>query len=198
MSSGAGADASPSPWSRLPNAICVLRILMVLPIVRAVLAARYTEAAAWVCLAGFSDGLDGFLAKHFDWRSRIGGLLDALADKLLLISVYATLAWCGLVPAWLLAVVVGRDLVIVSGGVAYNFLVGPVQPEPSRVSKLNTLAQLLYVLAVFARAITPVVPPAVPLLLGSFVFCTTVVSGLHYVLRWSLRAVDGRSGLDAA
>ncbi|GIK34280.1 MAG: hypothetical protein AMXMBFR45_14580 [Gammaproteobacteria bacterium] len=179
--------------SDIPNLICILRMLLVLPIVVSLLEDRIGIALVLVAIAGISDGLDGFLAKHFHWQSRLGGLLDPLADKLLLVSLFVTLALQALIPAWLAIVVVSRDLVIVSGGVLYNSLVGPVQPEPSGASKLNTLAQLLLILAVLLQramgwALEPLVTVA-----GAAVLVTSVVSGLHYVIRWSRKALALRA-----
>ncbi len=177
--------------SDIPNAICVLRILLVAPTLWALAGGRYGLALVLVCIAGFSDALDGFLAKRFDWRSRLGGLLDPLADKVLLVSLFILLAWLGLIPVWLAVVAIGRDIVIVSGGLTYNFLIGPVQPEPSGASKLNTLAQLLCITAVLVQEalglrIGPVVTAS-----GAAVLVTSVVSGLDYVIRWSARALHG-------
>jgi cardiolipin synthase len=163
-------------------------MFMVIPTLAALWSARYAEALAWFCLAGLSDGLDGFLAKRFDWRTRLGGLLDPLADKLLLVSVYASLTYFGLVPPWLLGVVLGRDLVIVTGGLVYNTFFGPVQPEPSRVSKLNTLLQLGYAVMVIGRQVFALWPAAAVTAFGAAVFVTSIVSGLDYVIRWSRRA----------
>jgi cardiolipin synthase len=89
--------------------------------------------------------------------------------------------------------VVGRDIVIVSGGVAYNALIGPVQPEPSGASKLNTLAQLACIAAVLVQhaagwSLEPVVTVA-----GAAVLVTSVVSGLDYVLRWGMKALSARA-----
>jgi cardiolipin synthase len=172
----------------IPNAICVLRIVLVAPAVWCLFLGRFDVALAVVVVAGLSDALDGFLAKRFGWRSRLGGLLDPLADKLLLTSLFVALAVLGLLPAWLAAVVIGRDVVIVSGALAYSLLVGPVQPEPSRVSKANTLAQLTCVASVlvgeaFGWPTGPAVTAA-----GAGVLVTSVVSGLDYVIRWSSRA----------
>jgi cardiolipin synthase len=178
----------------IPNTICVLRMLMVAPAVWALMTSRYALALALVTVAGLSDALDGYLAKRYDWRSRLGGLLDPLADKLLLVSLFVTLAWIGLVPVWLAAVVLGRDLVIVSGGVAYNLVIGPVQPEPSRASKLNTLAQLLFLFVVLLARLLPAgALAALITALGAVVFVTSIVSGLDYVIRWSGRAVAART-----
>lgn len=179
--------------SDIPNVICVLRILMVVPTVWALLNGRYGIALVLVFIAGISDALDGFLAKRFDWRSRLGGILDPLADKLLLVSLFVVLALLGLIPVWLAGVVIGRDAVIVSGGVAYNFLVGPVEPAPSRASKINTLAQLVCVVSVLANAALQW--PAEPVItaVGASVLVTSVVSGLDYIIRWGAKAIDARA-----
>lgn len=177
----------------LPNLICVVRMALVWPIVAALHAGRYELALVLFTVAAVSDGVDGFLAKRFNWQSELGKFLDPLADKLLLVSLFVTLALQSLIPAWLAIVVVSRDLVIVSGGVLYNSLVGPVQPEPSGASKLNTLAQLLLILAVLLQramgwALEPLVTVA-----GAAVLVTSVVSGLHYVIRWSRKALALRA-----
>ena len=179
--------------SQIPNAICVLRILLVLPTVGALLAGQFALALLLVFAAGFSDALDGYLAKRFDWRSRIGGLLDPLADKLLLVSLFVTLVALGRIPAWLAGVVIGRDMIIVAGGLLYNFTIGPVQPEPSRASKLNTLAQLACIVGVLAREALAV--PLAPFITaaGAAVLVTSVVSGLDYVIRWGAKARHARA-----
>lgn len=176
------------PWSQLPNLICVLRVAMIGPTLFSLLEGRYGTATIWVCLAGFSDGLDGFLAKRFNWQTRIGGLIDPLADKLLLLSIFVCLAYLELVPVALVAVVIARDLIIVSGGFAYNLLIGPVQPEPSRISKFNTGAQLLFVATTIGRQVFASLPPVLITALGAAVLVTSVVSGLDYVIRWGRRA----------
>lgn len=176
----------------IPNLICILRMLLVLPIVMALTTNRYALALGLILVAGVSDGLDGFLAKRFSWQSRLGGLLDPLADKLLLVSVFVALSMSGLVPVWLTTVVIIRDLVIVSGGVVYQWLVEPVQPEPSMASKINTGMQLLYVLAAIGNRMTGLPPPWFLLMAGAGVFVTSTVSGLDYVVRWSGRALRSR------
>lgn len=179
--------------AHIPNLICVLRILLVPPVAVTLLSARYREALTLIVIAGLSDGFDGFLAKRYRWQSRLGGILDPLADKLLLTVTFVALAIQSLVPVWLAALVIVRDVVIVSGGLAYQWLVAPVEPEPSRVSKLNTGMQLLFLcLVVTAAAFPGVVPVALidtsVLVAGAGVLVTGIVSGLDYVLRWSARA----------
>ena len=178
--------------AHIPNIICVIRILLVIPIVTSLLAEDFRIALFLIFLAGFSDGLDGYLAKKFGWRTRIGGLLDPLADKLLLLAVILTLTSMDLTPVWLAAVVIGRDLIIVTGATVYNFLIGPVTPEPSVVSKINTACQLLYMLFVIANPAMGWPPASGILIIGASVLVTSVVSGLDYVIRWSIKAVANR------
>ena len=98
-------------WKWLPNAICIVRVVLVAPIVFMLLEERYFAALVLIAIAGFSDALDGFLARAFDWRTPLGSLLDPAADKLLIASVFLTLAYQGLVPLLLTIVVIVRDVV---------------------------------------------------------------------------------------
>lgn len=172
----------------VPNAICVVRLLLVGPVVLLLLAENYTAALTLIVVAGMSDALDGFLAKRFDWRTRLGSLLDPAADKLLLVSVFMSLTFLGLVPAGVTAIVIGRDVVIVLGALTYHLLIAPVQGEPTAISKLNTACQLAFVLFTITQVAFDWPPPISLTLLGAAVVFTSVVSGLNYVLRWSKRA----------
>jgi cardiolipin synthase len=174
----------------LPNALCVFRILLVVPILWAIIDGRYEIALLLFVVAGFTDGLDGFLARQFDWRTELGGILDPVADKLLMVTVLVWLTLAGLIPVWLTAVLVGRDLVIVGGAVSYRLLIGPFKGQASTVSKLNTALQLLFVTAVLADAAFSFPGPLAVSVLGSLVFVTAVVSGLHYVRGWTLLALN--------
>jgi len=102
-------------------------------------------------VAGVSDALDGFLAKHYGWTSELGGLLDPLADKLLLIGAILALGWLRELPVWLVALVILRDVVIVTGAVGYHLMVERVQASPLLISKLNTLMQLTMVFVVIVH-----------------------------------------------
>jgi cardiolipin synthase (CMP-forming) len=175
--------------AQLPNLICVGRMLLTVPIAAAVLAGAYPLALALFLLAAFSDGLDGFLAKRCGWRSDLGAILDPLADKLLLVTLFIVLALRGRLPYWLAGAAVGRDLVILAGAIAYRIVVGTVKGEPTRISKLNTLLQLMLVLAIILDAAYPLLPAPLITLLGAATFLTTIVSGLNYVLSYSRRAI---------
>ncbi len=175
----------------LPNAISLLRIALVAPILLLILHGSFGWALALFWLAGFSDGLDGYLAKRFSWHTRLGALLDPVADKLLVAGLFITLAYTGDIPVWLAVLVISRDVVIVAGATAYNFLVRPVQGEPTRVSKLNTALQLLFLLFVISRAGYGWPEEISITVLGASVLITVVISGVDYVLSWSRRARHG-------
>src|SRR5262245_37514300 len=102
-------------------------MVLVAPLVAAILDGRFVTALVLIGVAGLSDGLDVFLAKQFDWRTRIGGLLDPAADKLLLVSAFVALAYVGAMPRSIVAIVVARDVLIVIGAVCYHLLIAPVQ-----------------------------------------------------------------------
>lgn len=163
-------------------------MMLVAPLVLMLLDARYGWALLIFFVAGFTDGLDGFLAKRFEWRSWLGGILDPLADKLLLVTTFVTLGYIGLVPIWLLAVVVTRDLVITSGAVAFRLLIGNLVARPTAISKINSAAQLLYVLLVVANEGFGIPGNVIVIALGWIVLATTAVSGLDYVYTWGTRA----------
>jgi cardiolipin synthase (CMP-forming) len=178
----------------IPNAITVARLLLVPPIVLCLLNDRYGLALILFMVAGVSDALDGFLAKRFGWTSRLGGLLDPIADKLLLVSCYLALTWQGLLPLWLTALVIGRDLVILAGAILYHALIERVEAAPSVISKLNTLSQLLLVMAVLFNYGAQVLPAGWLDVLVYAVLATTLLSGIDYVWTWGWRAWNKKHG----
>jgi cardiolipin synthase len=173
----------------IPNVICLLRIALTVPIVVLLAEGRYDQTLALFAIAAASDVLDGYLAKTFGWTSEVGKVLDPLADKLLLVSVFITLAAIGLVPVWLASIAVLRDVVIGVGAAVYKWLFGPLQGRPTVPSKLNTLVQLLYVIAVVWQAAFRDLPAWLVLGLGALVLVTTAVSGVDYVLTYIRKAV---------
>lgn len=172
----------------IPNALSALRILMIVPLVWALWHGHYAYAAGLFFVAGFTDGLDGFLARRFDWRSPLGAVLDPVADKLMTLSTFATLAVVGLTPWWLAALVIGRDVVIVGGALVYRWLIGGFQGGATAASKINTLSVLMYVFFVLTHAAFSVPGEALVLAAGALLMVTAVVSGLHYIWVWSRRA----------
>lgn len=172
----------------LPNGICVIRVVLVVPIVLMLLREQFVGALILIALAAFSDALDGFLARRFDWRTRLGSLLDPAADKLLVFSVYLTLTYLDLVPVALTVLVVLRDVVIIAGAITYQSLIARVAGEPTFISKLNTACQLLFVIVTLTAAAFQWPPAIVLVILGAAVVFTSITSGLNYVVGWSKRA----------
>ncbi|MES9960398.1 MAG: CDP-alcohol phosphatidyltransferase family protein [Sedimenticola sp.] len=172
----------------IPNLISVLRIFLTLPVVWMLLERQFDIALVLFFVAGVSDGLDGYLAKHYGWTSRLGGLLDPLADKVLLVSSFLSLAVVGMIPVWLVMLVILRDLVIVTGALVYNFRVEELEAEPSMISKVNTVAQIVLVLSVVLDEGLMGLPDLYILAMIWAVAVTTVASGINYVWVWSHRA----------
>ncbi len=177
----------------LPNCLTIIRIGLVPFVVIAIFDARYALAFVLFFVAGLSDLLDGYLARRFGWQSRLGSLLDPIADKLMFIAVFASLASLAMIPWWLALLVVLRDLIIVTGASVYNFTVAKLEGAASLLGKLNTLVQGLYVLSVLSAAATGH-PPAWVLRIGALlVVLSVLVSGTHYVIDWSRRARQSRN-----
>jgi cardiolipin synthase (CMP-forming) len=174
--------------SFIPNAICIVRILLVVPLVAALFAGEYKFALLLMVVAGLSDGIDGFLARAFGWRSHLGSLLDPAADKLLMVSTFLSLTALGLVPLALTVIVVLRDLVIVFGAFVYQQLRGNLHGEPVLISKLNTVCQLGFIILTITQAEWGRPGTYWLTLLGAMVVFTSISSGLTYVLVWSKRA----------
>src|SRR6188768_3104908 len=147
----------------LPNFICLVRIALIWPTIDALYAGEYWNALILVAVCAVSDGLDGWLAKRFNWTSHLGKILDPLADKMLLVALFLTATWNNLVPWWLTAVVVARDVMI--GGRA------------TILSKINTGMQLAVVLAAVLAAATGKLPtPEMVTALAIVTLLTTIVS----------------------
>jgi cardiolipin synthase len=136
--------SEPGRHVSIPNLITLARILSVPIMVWAIAASEMRLAFVLFVAAGISDAVDGFLAKRFGMATKLGAYLDPLADKTLLVSIYATLGISGAIPRWLVILVVSRDVMIV-GAVMLSWLVGrPVVVKPLLVSKLNTAAQIVF------------------------------------------------------
>ena len=172
----------------IPNIITLARILLVPLLIVLLLRGNYA-GALWVFLAaGISDALDGFIAKRFNLCTRLGSLLDPLADKILLLSSVIVLARAGHLPVWLALTVIIRDVIIVGGAGAYYFRSGRLEMEPSVPSKLNTFVQICLIFLLIAQlAGLAQVSGLLPLLFG-LTFVTALVSGAHYVVVWGRKA----------
>jgi len=169
----------------LPNLISLARLLLVPAEIWLILVGRY-GLAFWILVgAGISDALDGFIAKRFDRRTRLGALLDPFADKAMLISVYITLGVIHQLETWLVILVVVRDVLIVGGFLLIQAFVVSKHYDPLYISKLNTGAQIILIGFVLARLGLDAAPGLLDLVLSLVVAATTIVSGLSYLVRWT-------------
>jgi len=173
----------------LPNFICLVRIALIWPTIDALYAGQYWAALIFVAVCAVSDGLDGWLAKRFNWTSHLGRILDPLADKLLLVALFLTAAWINLLPWWLTAVVVARDVMIGGGAVIYRLWFGPLHGRPTVLSKFNTGMQLAVVLAAILAAATQLKVPEAITALAIVTLITTVISGADYLSAFTRRAL---------
>lgn len=177
----------------VPNALTLLRLLLI-PVQWVLLVEhRYAAALALFAVSALSDVADGFIARRWNARTRFGEIADPAADKLTMLVVTLTLAAQGWLPVWLAGAIVVRDVVIAGGAVAYHFVVGRYDMAPTLLSKLNTGVEFLVLALVLAGAAgafdAGVARPALYALLTA----TVVASGVQYVWVWGRRAF-GRRG----
>jgi cardiolipin synthase len=170
----------------LPNLITIGRILLV-PVVVWAIASREMQIAFLVFLiAGISDAVDGFLAKRLGMTSELGAHLDPLADKVLIVSIYIALGITESIPRWVVILVVSRDILIVGGVMLAWFLGKPIRVKPVLVSKLNTVAQIVFACLVLASLAFGVEVATVQDAIMALVAALTLASVGFYVREWVL------------
>jgi cardiolipin synthase len=169
----------------LPNIITLGRLLSV-PVAIWVILDGAFHVAFWIFVAaGISDAVDGFVAKRFDMKTPIGALLDPLADKALLVSIYVTLGLAGQLPTWLVILVVFRDVMIIGGFLLIQLLAGRIRWEPLFISKANTVLQILLAAVTLARLGFTIDDHGLGTALIFAVAATTILSGGAYLVRWA-------------
>jgi cardiolipin synthase len=170
----------------LPNLITIGRILLV-PVVVWAIASRQMQIAFLVFLiAGLSDAVDGFLAKRLGMTSDLGAHLDPLADKVLIVSIYIALGITEAIPRWIVILVVSRDILIVGGIMLAWFLGKPMRVRPVLVSKLNTVAQIVFACLVLGSLAFGVAFNLTEYIVMSIVAALTLASVGFYVREWVL------------
>ncbi|HZK91380.1 MAG TPA: CDP-alcohol phosphatidyltransferase family protein [Stellaceae bacterium] len=169
----------------VPNLITLSRLMSVPLMIWLIVGAEF-GAAFWVFIcAGASDALDGFIAKRFDCRTRLGALLDPAADKALISSVYVALGIADKLPNWLVILVVFRDVTIIGGFVLFQTIAVPRNFDPLYISKINTLAQIALVGYVLGRLALGFPDGALTSALVAVTAATTLLSGFSYLVRWA-------------
>jgi cardiolipin synthase len=166
----------------IPNSLTILRILLIPCYIGLLVYGRFDEALIVLLVAGLTDALDGAIARMKNQYTRLGAVLDPLADKMLLISGFVTLSLIHLVPSWVTILVVSRDVILMLGTAVAHFTDSRVDITPTFLGKGTTFLQLSYVVMVIfltSRRIDLAV--MLPLLFGMIAF--TLLSGLHYLYR---------------
>jgi cardiolipin synthase len=175
----------------IPNLITIARLLAVPLIVWLMIADQFAEATLLFVVAGLSDAADGFIAKRFGASSVLGAYLDPIADKAMLVSVFVTLGFKGFLPAWLIVLVVSRDILIVGGVMLAYMLADPMEVKPLWISKINTVAQI--VLIVFVLGDLSGISLSRPFLFVTViaVAALTVASAAAYLVEWGRHMAGG-------
>ncbi len=172
-----------SPIRQLPNILTVLRIVLVFPFVWFMVAGEHDRALWTLLVAGASDGVDGFLARKFDWRSQFGSIADPVADKILMVTAYVTLGITGHMPWWVVAVVVCRDVYIFAGAILYWFVVKRYEGRPTLISKVCTFLMITLGLVVLGNLVWSVIEPVWIQGLSLVVVALCVVSMIQYTIQ---------------
>ena len=184
------------PWAwggevlNLPNAITFARLCAVPFAIWLVLEERMAWALAVFAAAGASDALDGWLARKRG-GTVLGAWMDPAADKALLVGMFVALAAIGLMPVWMAALVVWRDLVILGGIAVMRWRRWPIRMKPLLLGKLNTAVQILLVCVIMALESLGLLAPGLRMVLLWLAAVTTVTSGAMYVWRASRPPVQG-------
>lgn len=173
---------------QLPNALTTLRLVLAIPIWVFILQENYSAVLWLAAVAGFSDGIDGWLARKLNAQSRYGAVADPLSDKALLTGTFICLAIVEAIPLGAAVVVVLRDLVIIAGALLYHYLIGRYEMAPSFWGKASTLVQILFVLMVLTQQVYAIFPLfffefGILLVIG-----LSLISGGNYVSVWSRKA----------
>ena len=178
----------------VPNALTLLRLLLI-PVLVFLLAHRgYATAFAVFLISALTDFADGEIARRWNARTRFGAIADPVVDKLTMLTVTLALAVQELLPLWLAGAIVVRDLVIVGGALAYHYAVGRYEIAPTLLSKLNTAIEFI-TLAIVLSSAAGIVDASRPLpSLFILLMATIVASGAQYVWVWGRRALSHYAG----
>lgn len=174
----------------IPNAISMFRLLLVLPIAIAIVEGEFVFSLVLFCIAGISDGLDGYFARKYGWVTAFGKIIDPLADKLLLLVTTVTLGLLGHFPVMVLFLMIAKDLAVVGGVLVYTALAGFPEVRPILVGKVTTVLQLLligYIMITLVASMS-VVSMFMSILVW-IVVIATILDGCSYLWLWTNKLV---------
>lgn len=164
----------------LPNLLSLLRLLLVIPFARYAMRGADQSALYVFLLAGITDALDGQLARRLGQTSKLGRIVDPIADKLLTCVAYVVLSFfrpdLSAIPMWAAIAVVGRDIIILVGAAVVYLSIQTTAFRPSVLGKLNTFVEIGVVVWFLAATAIPQLQPFLPslyaLLFASILFST--------------------------
>ncbi len=168
----------------IPNLITVFRLVLVPVVILMILQEEWGWAFALFVIAGLSDGLDGFIARRFDMHSALGAVIDPLADKALLVSIYITLAIVQVIPAWLAIAVVSRDIMIVMAFMVSWVMAQPIAVKPLFIGKVNTALQIVLAALVLGGLVFGQDLGRLEGFLAILIVVLTILTAGLYLARW--------------
>jgi cardiolipin synthase len=177
----------------LPNIITIGRILLVPVTIWLIVAGQFGLAFLVFIMAGVGDGIDGFIARRYSMKTKLGAYLDPLADKLLLVSIYISLGFLQHMPAWLVILVASRDVLIVGAVILSWILDKPIKVQPLMISKVNTVAQIIFAGGQLAILAWMTDATWFPLIGSAVVAFLTIASAALYLREWARHMANGAS-----
>ncbi len=181
----------------IPNILTILRILLVIPCAYFFYTESYQLSIGIFVLASATDCIDGFLARRLACQTELGAIIDPLADKFLIISLFIVIAWKNYLPLWFSIIIIGREFILLSGAAYYRLKFGPVVFVPTMISKINTGLLLFLLLITLLEAMlgSNVMFSAIKYYSIILILITSIYSGLDYIYKWSYRVKDSFDSL---
>ena len=168
------------------NWITVFRVLLVPFFIISLLYGKFILSLWLFCIAGITDGIDGYIARSWGLKTELGSYLDPLADKLLLVSSFIvfSLKYPEIIPVWLTVLVISKDFIIIIGVIILHFVITQPRIEPSVAGKMTTAVQILLI---FSAILSKTSDTSFLLsLMDIFIYVAavlTVVAGIQYVFK---------------
>ncbi len=177
------------PVNQIPNILTTLRLFLAAPICLFILDENY-GVVLWIAfVAGISDGLDGWLARKMGAESRYGSIVDPLSDKAMLTGAFVSFAVVGVLPWWVVTIVVVRDVIIVSGAVLCHRLLGRYKIAPSLWGKTSTAIQITFILMLLIQQVTPLFPDIIFRVVLWIMIAMVFISGGDYIHTWGRKVL---------
>ena len=172
---------------QIPNIITGTRILCVPYLILVIFQRQFEQALLLIVFMGLSDGLDGFLARSYGWQTRLGSILDPIADKLMLLALFVSFGLLHWVPWWLVIMIALRDMFLLLGAMCMYRSINDFRIQPLFISKLNTFMQIVLGITLIFSQLS-VVNLQILNILMTIVACTTVASASEYYMLWLRRS----------